>query len=138
MKTQKRFASIGSTIRDDPAMLISGVVASAATSVIAIEFGDSVDPITTSTRSSDVSLRMFRTAVVESDASSRTRYSTCLPPISFGISATVFFSGMPSAAPGPVTDSTTPTLTCAWPGGDSTSAETATSSDAMVFMRRLR
>ena len=40
-------------------------------------------------------------------------YCTLLPAISFGSSAIVFFSGIPSDAAGPVADSVTPIFTCA-------------------------
>ena len=40
-------------------------------------------------------------------------YCTLLPAISFGSSAIVFFSGIPSYAAGPVADSVTPIFTCA-------------------------
>jgi hypothetical protein len=53
-------------------MAIIGVPASATTSIIASELGDVVDPMTTSTRFSAISLRVFLTAVVVSEASSRT------------------------------------------------------------------
>jgi hypothetical protein len=57
----------------DAAMAIIGVPASATTSIIASELGDVVEPMTTSTRFSAISLRVFLTAVVVSEASSRTR-----------------------------------------------------------------
>jgi len=58
-------------------------------------------------------LRTFCTARLVSDASSSTMYCTLLPAISFGSSAIVFFSGIPSDAAGPVADSVTPIFTCA-------------------------
>ncbi len=66
------FASTGSTMRADAAIEIIGVCDSAATSIIASEFGVVVDPISTSTLLSVMSLRAFVTAVVVSDASSST------------------------------------------------------------------
>jgi len=60
-----------------------------------------------------MSLRVFLTAVVVSDASSSTMYSIFLPAISLGSSATVFFSGIPSEAAGPVADTVMPTFTWA-------------------------
>src|SRR5438132_12003494 len=108
LNTQRRLASTGSTMADDAAMEIIGVSFSAATSIMASELGVTVDPTTRSTLSSEISLRVFFTAVVVSDASSRTIYSTVLPAIVFGISAKVFFSGMPSDAAGPVADTVTP------------------------------
>jgi len=45
---------------------------SAATSIIASEFGEVVEPSTISTLSSETSLRMFFTALVVSEASSST------------------------------------------------------------------
>ena len=45
-------------------------------------------------------------------ASSRTMYSTLFPAMVLGHIATVFFSGMPSDAAGPVADTVTPILIC--------------------------
>ena len=59
-------------MRAEAAIEIIGVSASAVTSIIASEFGVTVEPITMSTLSSEISLRMFLTAVVVSEASSRT------------------------------------------------------------------
>ncbi len=98
---------------EEAAMEIIGVSFSAATSIMASEFGVMVEPMMISTLSSAISLRAFFTAVVVSDASSRTMYSTFLPAISFGSKAKVFFSGMPKEAAGPVADTLTPTLICA-------------------------
>ncbi len=64
----------------------------------------------TSTLSSLMSLRVFVTALVVSDPSSRMIQLTFSPPIVAGSSSNVFFSGMPSEAAGPVADSETPTL----------------------------
>ncbi len=114
LKTQARLASIGSMMRAEAAMVIIGVSFSATTSTIASELGVTVEPTITSTLSSLISLRVFLTAVVVSEASSSTMYSIFLPAISLGISVKVFFSGMPSDAAGPVADTVTPTLTCAW------------------------
>ena len=91
-----RFASIGSTIRDDDASVIAGVLPSPSTGSIASEFGVVVEPMIASTLSSLISLRTLVTVVVVSDASSSTMYSTFLPAISRGSRSTVFFSGMPS------------------------------------------
>ncbi|MNN18165.1 hypothetical protein D3C81_1313700 [compost metagenome] len=114
LKIQARLASIGSMMRAEAAMVIIGVSFSATTSTMASEFGVTVEPTTTSTLSSLISLRVFLTAVVVSEASSRTMYSIFLPATSFGISVKVFFSGIPSDAAGPVADTVTPTLTWAW------------------------
>ncbi len=110
LKTQRRLASTGSTMRLDAAIEIIGVSLSAATSIIASEFGVMVEPTMTSTLSSVISLRAFLTAVVVSDASSSTMNWTFLPPIVCGISGNVLRSGMPSDAAGPVADTLTPTL----------------------------
>jgi hypothetical protein len=110
LETQRRFASTGSTMRLDAAIEIIGVSLSAATSIIASEFGVIVDPTRTSTLSSVSSLRELRTAVVVSEASSSTMYCTLRPPIVCGSSGKVLRSGMPSDAAGPVADSVTPTL----------------------------
>ncbi len=59
-------------MRLDAAIEIIGVSLSAATSIIASEFGVTVEPTSTSTLSSLISLRALRTAVVVSDASSST------------------------------------------------------------------
>ena len=72
LKTQRRFASIGSTMRADAAIEIIGVWFSATTSIIASEFGVVVEPITTSTLFSVISRRALATALVVSDASSST------------------------------------------------------------------
>ena len=101
LKTQRFLASTGSTMRLEAAIAIIGVSVSATTSIIASEFGEVVDPTTTSTLSSEISLRVFLTAVVVSDASSSTMYCTFLPPMVCGISGNVLRSGMPSEAAGP-------------------------------------
>ncbi|CAH0446023.1 hypothetical protein LMG10661_02153 [Ralstonia syzygii subsp. syzygii] len=113
LKTHARLASIGSTMRADAASVIIGVSLSATTSTIASDVGVMVEPITRSTLSSAISLRVFLTAVVVSEASSSTMYSIFLPAISLGSSDTVFFSGIPSDAAGPVADTVMPTLTWA-------------------------
>ena len=95
-------------MRADAAIEIIGVSASAATSIIASEFGVIVEPRITSTLSSLMSLRVLVTARVVSDASSSTIQLTFSPPIVAGSSSIVFFSGMPSDAAGPVADSVTP------------------------------
>src|ERR1035437_4049130 len=133
LKTQCRLASTGSTIAADAAMEIIGVCASAATSIITNEFGVTVEPMSTSTLSSEISLRAFFTAVVVSEASSRTIYSTLLPAISLGNSAIVFFSGMPSDAAGPVADTVTPTLICA----EATVEKASASSDGRMACSNL-
>ncbi len=79
LNTQARLASIGSMMRAEAAIEIIGVSLSAAMSTIASEFGVTVEPTTTSTLSSLMSLRVFLTAVVVSVASSSTKYSIFLP-----------------------------------------------------------
>jgi hypothetical protein len=65
----------------------------------------------TSTLSSLISLRVFLTASVVSDLSSRTeKWIFCPPIVGVPSISIVFFSGMPSDAAGPVADSVTPTL----------------------------
>lgn len=71
LNTQRRFSSTGSTMRLEAAQAIIGVCDSAATSIMPSELGEVVEP-TTSTLSSETSLRMFLTALVVSEASSRT------------------------------------------------------------------
>ena len=72
LNTQRRFSSTGSTMRLEAAQAIIGVCDSAATSIMPSELGEVVEPSTTSTLSSETSLRMFLTALVVSEASSRT------------------------------------------------------------------
>ena len=72
LKTQRFFASTGSTMRAEAAIEIIGVSLSATTSIIASEFGVVVEPRTTSTLFSVISLRVLVTAVVVSEASSST------------------------------------------------------------------
>ena len=72
LKTQRRFASTGSTMRADAAIEIIGVWLSATTSIIASEFGVAVEPSTMSTLFSVISLRVLLTACVVSEASSST------------------------------------------------------------------
>ena len=100
-------------MRIDDASEIAGVSPSANTSIIASELGVVVEPMIASTLLSPISFLVFCTAVVVSVASSSRMYSIVLPPAVFGHSATVFFSGMPSDAAGPVAETVTPTLTCA-------------------------
>ena len=110
------FALIGSMIRADEASEITGVSPSATTSIIASVFGVVVEPMIASTLFSLMSFRVLTTAALESLASSSTMYSIDLPAMVFGSSAMVFFSGMPSEPAGPVVDSVTPILICAWRG----------------------
>ncbi len=135
LKTQRFLASTGSTMRLDAAIAIIGVSASATTSIIASEFGVMVEPTTTSTLSSVISLRVFLTAVVVSEASSSTMYWTLRPPIVCGISGKVLRSGMPSEAAGPVAETVTPTLmSCATTAPALAAARTAASSCLVNFM----
>src|SRR6266446_6597914 len=113
LKTHFVFGFVGSTMRADAAIEIIGVSASAATSIIASEFGVIVEPTITSTLSSEISLRVLVTALVVSEASSSTIQLIFSPAIVFGNISTVFFSGMPSDAAGPVADTVMPTFTSA-------------------------
>jgi len=72
LKTQRRLASMGSTMRAEAAIEIIGVPASATASIMASELGVVVEPRMTSTLSSVISLRVLATALVVSDASSST------------------------------------------------------------------
>ena len=63
---------MGSTMAADAAIEIIGVCDSAATSIIASELGVVVEPSRTSTLLSVTSFRALATAVVVSEASSRT------------------------------------------------------------------
>ena len=110
LNTQWRFASIGSTILADAAIEIIGTCASLTTSIIASEFGMTVEPTITSALSSVISLRVLLTALVVSEPSSSTIQLIFWPAMVLGSSAIVFFSGMPSDAAGPVADSVTPTV----------------------------
>src|SRR5690349_3785579 len=129
-----RFASTGSMIRTDDASEITGVCASANTSSIAREFGVVVEPMIASTFDSPISLRVFCTAVVVSDASSSTMYSTVLPATSFAHMPTVLRSGMPSDAAGPVAETVTPIRTCAAAVAANAHAKNATLRVSNCFM----
>ena len=72
LKIHLRLASTGSTIVDEAAIEIIGVCDSAATSIIASEFGVVVEPSRMSTLLSVMSFLALATAVVVSEASSRT------------------------------------------------------------------
>ena len=72
LKIHLRLASTGSTIAADAAIEIIGVCDSEATSIIASEFGVVVEPSRTSTLLSVTSFLALATAVVVSEASSRT------------------------------------------------------------------
>ena len=72
LKTQRFLASCGSTMRAEAAIEIIGVCASATASIIASELGVVVEPMMMSTLCSVMSLRVLPTAVVVSEASSRT------------------------------------------------------------------
>src|SRR3954470_20640955 len=71
LNTQRVFGLAGSTMRDDAAIESIGVSASATTSTMASELGVMVEPMIASTLFSEMSLRVFVTALVVSDASSR-------------------------------------------------------------------
>src|SRR5438067_6530418 len=134
LKTQRVFGFAGSTIRADAAIEIIGVSVSAATSIIANELGVIVEPTTTSTLSSVVSLRIFVTAFVVSEPSSRTIQLIFWPAILVGRISIVFFSGMPSDAAGPVADSVTPMLMSALAAQDQP-ASTASPQAAALIQR---
>src|SRR5438105_263522 len=89
------------------------VFASAATGAIAAATGVRHEPRIRSTWSSVTRRRVLLTPLPGSLASSRTIRLTFSPAISFGNSASCFCIGMPRPEPGPVNESTTPTLTSA-------------------------
>jgi hypothetical protein len=72
LKTQAFLASSGSTILAEAAIEIIGTLASETTSIMASELGVMVEPRTTSTLFSVISLRVLVTAAVVSEASSST------------------------------------------------------------------
>src|ERR1019366_8194567 len=111
LNTHLVLASVGRMIPVDAASEIIGTSASATTSRIARELGVIVDPTITSTLSLLSNFRVFLTASVVSDLSSRTmKLSFCPPIVGEPIISIVFFSGMPSDAAGPVAESVTPIL----------------------------
>jgi len=93
---------------DEPTVVTSGVLDSATKSSMASAAGVVVGPISASTFCSAISFLTLVTALVGSDASSSTMYSTFCPPISVGNRATVCFCGMPTTAVGPVDEAMTP------------------------------
>ena len=117
-----------------------GVPESAAASRIASELGVVDDPTMTSTLSSLISLRALVTALVVSDASSRTIQLIFSPAIVFGTNSIVFFCGMPSEAAGPVAERVTPMLKSAAAGPARTNASAVPSMgrNEMRFMDFLR
>ena len=126
-------------IAADAASEIIGVSASATTSRIARELGVTVDPTTTSTLFSLINFRVFLTASVVSDLSSRTmKLSFCPPIVGEPIISSVFFSGMPSDAAGPVAESVTPMLmsAMAMPAVSSVAKATANFSILIIFLPR--
>ena len=70
-RTKPDTRALREAVRALKASEIIGVSASATTSIIASEFGVMVEPMMTSTLCSAISLRVFFTAVVVSEASSR-------------------------------------------------------------------
>ena len=110
LKAQRRGPSCGSTMAPPPASEITGTPDRAATSSTASEVGVSEGPTITSTLSSVISLVAFFAAVVGSVASFSTIRLTFWPPSSVGQSLIVLSAGMPSDAPGPVSETITPTL----------------------------
>src|SRR5438128_2645673 len=89
LNIQRVFGLVGSTIRAEAAIEIIGVSASAATSIIASELGVIVEPTITSILSSAISLRVFVTALVVSDASSSTIQLIFSPAMVFGNTSNV-------------------------------------------------
>ena len=83
-----------------------------------------------STLSSLTNFSAFCRARVVSDASSSTMNSTFCPAIVVGTNWNVLRSGMPSDAAGPVADTVTPTLTCAWAGSAAAPIAAATAAAA--------
>ena len=72
LNTHLRLSSMGSTTMAEPAIEISGVSFSTATSIMASELGVVEEPTTTSTLFSLISFLMFLVAAVGSVASSST------------------------------------------------------------------
>jgi len=97
---------------------MKGSPASATGSIIASELGEVVPPMIRCTRSSSMSFLVFLTAAVGSVPSSRmmnlTGTPSRLPPSSSSIIKSVFFSGMPKEAAGPVAESVTPMRIPLW------------------------
>ena len=81
LNTQRVFGSVGAMMSAEAAIEIIGTSASATTSRIASELGVTVEPMMTSTLSSLISLRVFFTASVVSDLSSRMMKLTFWPPM---------------------------------------------------------
>src|SRR6266568_3527760 len=105
---------------------VFGFAASTMRAEAASEIGVIVDPTMTSTAFSEISLRVFLTASVVSDLSSRMMKLTFCPPTTGApIISKVFFSGIPSEAAGPVADNVTPTLMSAPAGPASASTNAA-------------
>ena len=139
LNTHLVLASVGRMIEADAASEIIGTSASATTSRIARELGVIVDPTITSTLSSLSSFRVFLTASVVSDLSSRTmKLSFCPPIVGEPIISIVFFSGMPSDAAGPVAESVTPMLmsAMAMPALSSIARASTDFSVLIVFLRK--
>ncbi len=134
LNTQRRLSSIGATILEEAARLISGTLASAATSISASETGVTEEPTMASTLSSLASLRALATPLVVSVASSRTIHSTFWPPISVGSSVTVLACGMPSEAAGPVLAMVTPILIGCASTGPARTVPARASAQTMRFM----
>ena len=75
-------------------------------------------PIIASMLLSAMSFLMFCTARVVSPPSSSWMYSIVASPIFFGSNSPVFFCGIPIAVVGPVADTISPILTCAFARDD--------------------
>jgi len=116
LNTHFFFSSMGWTMAEEPTVVTRGVLASATKSSMARAAGLVVGPIRASTLCSPISFFTAVTALVGSDASSRTMYSTFCPPISAGSRATLFFWGMPTWAVTPVEEAMTPIFTWARAG----------------------
>src|SRR5450631_2352397 len=130
--------STGLMINAEAASEIIGTSASTTTSRMPSELGVTVEPMMTSTLSSEISLRVFLTASVVSDLSSRTMKFTFWPAMVGEPSISkVFFSGIPSDAAGPVADRVTPTLisAAAMAQYDSAAAATYECNDFMQLLR---
>src|SRR5690606_1123651 len=116
---------------------ICSVPDSVATSAIATEIGVVDDPRITSTLSSVTRRRAFFTPVDGSVASSSTIIFTFCPAIVSGHSLKPLLVGMPSPEAGPVSDSTTPTVSSARALNATLAITPAARSFRAVFMSRL-
>lgn len=125
LKTHFFCSFIGSTTAAVPTGASIGTPASAANWITPMALGEPEGPIRASTFCSVMSFLKAVTELVESLASSSEMYSTVRSPIFLGSSGTVFFCGMPTSAVGPVDEVTTPILTWARTGRETSVASTA-------------